>query len=190
MPRRGRVSSEQKQRIAELKNQLKVQSIEPLLSGEKNLLRCEMRSKKTDSSKSILGLSYFHDFNDLSESDLNNTYKSFLNTRIFSIYYNSHQLSFDFDAELEFLKNIKQKNPRGAWERYLLIHSIDDTILKHGSIDKFCEFMQLAGYNRMTTHRAAKKIQSTLSEKAQLNKMSRKVSASTLLDELHKKFAA
>lgn len=159
-----------------------------LMAGETNLLRGETRQLNTDAVASVFKLNRLNEFNQLAPDDLANTYKSFLNKRIFSRQYLPDQLQIDFNSEVGIMEQYKQS--RGGWLHYLTDMGLDITLMKFGSIDNFASLCADAGYSRMTTHRIKGRLQDMLSRKAYYDNHRGEVTTASLLYELQDKFAA
>ncbi|MFN6359055.1 MAG: phage/plasmid replication protein [Bacteroidota bacterium] len=161
-----------------------------VLENENNLLRGEIRLLKREPVKSQIGIVSLYDLINTDQSFIDDKYKTYLNKRIFSRQYISDQLELDFYGEVEILKELKQTNPRGAWQQYLMESNIEMTLLKFGNISKFGEMLAMAGYKRMQVYRIKAEVSKIMQRKGRNDKKRGEVSTGLLLNEIQEKFAA
>ena len=87
------------------------------------------------------------------------------------------------------MKSFIERNKRGAWMQYLAMYNIDEVLNGFGSIEKFIECWQQAGYKRRQLFTMKSEMKRMINTKSFLDNRRKKVTATALLDEVFQKFA-
>lgn len=157
---------------------------------ENNLLRGEMRLTSTKSVGKKLNISTIQNFNDFSENEVADIYKTFLNKMIFPKQFESTQSIIDFNKESEILKQCHRIYGRNFIDTYLALKSIDMLILEFGNLNNFKNFLSdtIQFGSRNTINNIMKKIESKLLFKANIDSQKNQLTPVALVDELQQKF--
>jgi hypothetical protein len=170
--------------------ELTYQKMDAVLDGEQNFMRAEVRALKSKPVAAILGVNSLAQLNQLSSTEISGSYNKYITTRIFAQLKTGRQLSFNFNSEVEIMRQHYLQHFRGGWQKYLINEGIDITLMKVGGIDMFGKICSEAGYSRMQVDRIKAELQQMLLQKAQIDKLREVVTPATLIAELHEKFAA
>jgi hypothetical protein len=157
---------------------------------ENNLLRGEMRLTSTKSVGKKLNISTIKNFNDFTENEVADIYKTFLNKMIFPKQFESTQSIIDFNKESEILKECHRIYGRNFIDTYLALKSIDMLILEFGNLNNFKNFLSdtIRFNSRNTINNIMKKIESKLLFKAIIDNQKNQLTPVALVDELQLKF--
>jgi hypothetical protein len=117
-------------------------------------------------------------------------YKTYLKNVIFSRSKFGSQILIDFDNEIKFYNSIKSKMPKGYFNYWLQINSIDSLLNMFGSVENVKRFLTDAGENRMTIHRNLSKIKELIATRGILSSTRKEVTPISLLNEIREKFVA
>lgn len=159
------------------------------LSGEKNLMRNEIRALHNPSVSRIFGIGTISHLNEVDNDYLETCYKNYLNSRIFGNDAKGTQLKLEFDTEVQIMRHFLQAT-RDGWKNYLLIDGLDISLNKLGGMDKWGELLSEAGMDRSLVFRTKAKTEQMLKDKAKMDRLRNKVTSATLISELKDKFAA
>jgi hypothetical protein len=151
---------------------------------ESNILRNEVKLKKTGIVRKRSGIHSIKQLIDSSDSYLTNLYNDYLNEKLFTGSY-SEQLTFDFDNEVQRLKALK-KEGRNAVIKWIASRGINSLIQELGSIEVLYQIISQAGFTKGTVSKEKDKIEELL----KYSKGIQKISISALINELQRTFAA
>jgi hypothetical protein len=163
----------------------KVEAITP-----ENFLRVEPRFRNTDSVKRYTTIQSVYDLTNIDSSDIETMYKTYLKNVIFSRSKFGSQILIDFDNEIKFYNSIKSKMPKGYFNYWLQINSIDSLLNMFGSVENVKRFLTDAGENRMTIHRNLSKVKELIATRGILSSTRKEVTPISLLNEIREKFVA
>lgn len=151
---------------------------------ESNLLRNEVKFKKTGIVQRRSGIHSIKQLKDSSDDHLTTLYNDYLNEKLFTGAY-SNQLTFDFDNEVQRLKALKNDG-RNAVLKWIASQGINTLITQFGSIDSVFQIMKEAGFTKGAISKEKDKIEDLL----KYSKGIQEISVSTLINELRETFAA
>ena len=155
-----------------------------------NFLRVEPRFRNTDSVKRYTNIQSVYDLTNIDSSDIETIYKTYLKNVIFSRSKFGSQVLIDFDNEIKFYNSIKSKMPKGYFNYWLQINSIDSLLNMFGSVENVKRFLIDAGENRMTIHRNLSKVKELIATRGILSSTRKEVTPISLLNEIREKFVA
>lgn len=168
----------------ELKHR-KIEAITP-----DNYLRVEPRYRNTDAVKRYTTIASTYDLINIDSSDIDTMYKSYLQNVIFSRAKVGSQMLIDFDNEIQVYNALKKQMPKGYFNYWLQINSIDTLLDMFGSIDNVKRFLSDAGETRQTIHRNINKIKELIATRGVLSSSRKDVTPISLLNEIQEKFVA
>lgn len=155
-----------------------------------NFARFEPRFKSTDAVKRYTTITSLNDLKKVDATDIDSMYKSYLNKVIFTRSKLGTQMLIDFNSEAQLFNSLKAQMPKGYFNYWLNINSIDSLLIRFGSIEGVKLFLVNAGENRMTIHRNIEKLQEIIATRGIILSSQNEVTPITLLHEIKEKFAA
>lgn len=156
----------------------------------KNLFRGEVRATRGKAVSKFFNFSTLSDLMELHSSEIDNSYKKYMSEIIFNSKNTEKQLSIVFEDEIQFFKELKEKFPRGYFNEWLHVISIDELFRMFGSIKTFQLFLRENGENRTNISRFTKKIQDLIEIRGQLSNIRKQKTASEQLHEIKTKLVA
>ena len=163
----------------------KVEAITP-----ENFARLESRFKSTDAVKRYTTITSLNELKRIDAADIDSMYKSHLNKSVFTRSQLGTQMLIDFNNEIQLYSTLKSQMPKGYFNYWLNINSIDALLVRFGSIEGIKQFLSDAGENRMTIHRNIEKLQEIIATRGVILSSRNEVTPITLLHEIKEKFAA
>lgn len=154
------------------------------------LARLEARLKKTDSVKRYTDINSLKELRTLEHTDIDFLYKSYLNKVVFTRANIGVQSLIDFDSEVQLFKTLKAQKPKGYFNYWLTLNSVEALLNNFGSIENVVRFLEQAGENRMSIHRHVVKLKDLISTRAFLSANKKEVTPMLLLNEIKERFAA
>lgn len=155
-----------------------------------NFMRVEARLVKHKSVIRHIHADTLHALLNTSAPDINQHYKSYLNNVIFSRSKIGEQLILDFYNETKFYNDLKAQKPKGYFNYWLQVNSIDALLDMFGSIACIEAFIYEAEQNRMTAYRNVQKVKELIATKELISTSRNEITPTSLLNEIRVKFAA
>lgn len=169
--------------------EMKAHKLDANLQGEKNLMRCEVKAKKTESIGSVLNISTLNDLLQMSNDAANHVYVRYLERKIFSKWHKPEQLLIPFDDQVEILKFYRERNKKAGWRDFLMVmQNTNEYIESIGGVEKFRQLLESAGYNRQNTYRIESIVIKRMKEAAALKMSVNKITPAMMMDELIQTF--
>jgi hypothetical protein len=168
--------------------ELKYSKIEAITPN--NFLRGEARFLKTPGVKRYTTIQNAYELKNVDPSDIDSMYKMYLQNVIFARSNMGDQMLIDFENEIQIYNSLKQKMPKGYFNYWLQLNSIDSLFSTFGSIDNVKTFLESTGENRMTIYRNINKLKELITTRGFLARGKKEVTPTSLLNEIRMKFVA
>lgn len=156
---------------------------------EVNFMRCEVKYKDTKTTQRATQIVSLSQLKGTLNEEINGFYSKHITDNVFCRKKIGFQSVLDFSSEVQIMKSFIEINKRGAWMQYLAMHNIDEVLNGFGSIDKFVDCWEKAGYKRRQLFTMKSEIKRMINTKSFLDSRRKKVTATALLEEVYQKFA-
>ena len=137
---------------------------------ESNFMRAEVKYKRTKNVITELQVQTYQALLQADTDQLNSSYNSYLNKRVFSKIHDGEQLTLNFTNEVELLKAYLVRHPRGGITKYLFSLGIDTAIELFGSLDGIKHLLEASDVPRSTVYRTIQQLNKEMQQKASLDK--------------------
>jgi hypothetical protein len=153
-------------------------------------MRGEARYLKKETINRYTGLSKVSDLLETTNEHLEDSYNTYLRKFIFSRVNMGEQMRIDFKSDIELFNRLKNDMPKGYFNYWLQIMSIDTIMANFGSLDNLELFLYEAGENRMSIHRFVKRVRELIHIKGIIDTSRNQITDVALLEEVKFKFVA
>lgn len=157
---------------------------------ESNLMRCEIRTLKSQCTQRTMHSETLADFKKLQPGDVMQIYNSYMQKNIFRTGIEAHQMQIDFSSEIELIKNMKKAHSKNLLLMHLASVNIDEYLQMIGGTNNLLKLYEQAGCSRAQIYRYRDTLQQILKLSQYTNRAASSVSVFQLVDELKSKFAA
>lgn len=155
-----------------------------------NLFRGEIRATKNKTVNRHFELNNLGDLLETAPEQLTTFYKTYLSDKIFKRVEMGDQAQIDFESEIQLYHTLKARRPKGYFNEWLHLCSIDTIMQMFGSLRGLELFLYECGENRMTVYRNVKKVQELIQVRGMLANVRKQVTPSEMLHEMQYKLTA
>lgn len=155
-----------------------------------NMARGEVRATKNKSVNRHFEINNLSDLLETAPDQINSFYKDYLNSIIFKRVDFGEQSVIDFESEIKLYHTLKKQRPKGYFNDWLQICSIDTLLKLFGSIRGIEMFLIECGESRMTIHRNIKRINDLIQIRGMMSNIRKELTPSEMLHELQIKLTA
>lgn len=99
-------------------------------------------------------------------------------------------LDLDWSTEVDYLRNLREKHPRGAFDQYLKMEGAEAVLNRFGSVDLLQAALNQAGYSRRTVYRKLNELQQAITRKGFLDNRRGETSTAQKIDHLRRVFCS
>lgn len=155
-----------------------------------NFARGEVRATKNKTVNRYFQINTIPDLLETPSEEINRFFKDYLNNTIFKRVEFGEQSLIDFDSEIHLYHTLKARKPKGYFNEWLHLCSIDTILSMFGSLRGLELFLKECGENRMTIHRNIKRVQELIQIRGMLSGIRKELTPTELLHELQTKLTA
>jgi hypothetical protein len=155
-----------------------------------NLARGEVRAIRNKTVNRYFQINTIPDLLETPPDEINRFFKDYLNEVIFKRVSFGEQSLIDFDSEIQLYHTLKTRKPKGYFNEWLHLCSIDSILKMFGSLRGLELFLYECGESRMTVYRNIKKVQELIQIRGMLSGIRKELTPTELLHELQTKLTA
>lgn len=169
---------------------LKLELDKALIEIPKNLMRGEIRATKNKTVNRYFEINNISDLLETPPEQIDSFYKDYLNNTIFKRVQIGEQSVIDFDSEIQLYQTLKARKPKGYFNEWIQLCSIDNLLSMFGSIRGIEQFLIECGESRMTVYRNIKRIETLIQIRGMLTNVRKQRTPTELLHEVQMKLTA
>lgn len=155
-----------------------------------NLARGEVRAVKNKTVNRYFQINTIPDLLETPPDEINRFFKDYLNEVIFKRVSFGEQSIIDFESEIQLYHTLKTRKPKGYFNEWLHLCSIDSILKMFGSLRGLELFLYECGESRMTVYRNIKRVQELIQIRGMLSGIRKELTPTELLHELQTKLTA
>ena len=99
-------------------------------------------------------------------------------------------LELDWNTEVDYLKQLREKHPRGAFDHYLKMEGAEAVLHRFGSVDLLRSALDEAGYSRRTVYRKLEALNKSITQKGFLDARRGDATTAQKIDKLRRLFCS
>lgn len=99
-------------------------------------------------------------------------------------------LELDWNTEVDYLKQLREKHPRGAFDHYLKMEGAEAVLHRFGSVDLLRSALAEAGYSRRTVYRKLDALNKSITQKGFLDARRGDATTAQKIDKLRRLFCS
>lgn len=164
------------------------------VSTPKDLTRAEVRwtkSKATGNTKTGPGIGRLIHLLEAEPEQLTEAYNRFLLKDVFRTPDGWQTvLELDYNTEVDYLKQLREKHPRGGFEHYWKMEGAERILHRFGSVDLLRSALAEAGYSRKTVYRKLDALNKSITQKGFLDTRRGEASTAQKIDKLRRLFCS
>jgi hypothetical protein len=154
-----------------------------------HFMRAEIRYTTGPSLSRHLKRNSYAEFVKMQPEEINERYIHHWKDNVFRVR-PKEQLTIDFDNHLDTLKAYKEKYPRGGFDKFLQVLSLDNILSTYGNLETLRYLLIEAGYARQYSYKAVDNLKDLLAQKAEFDRTNKRVTTMTLYNEVLDKICA
>lgn len=164
----------------------------PDIEIPQNLMRGELRAKKSATVGSIYRVNDLHSILSVGDQYRVEKYRATLKNQIFANGNNQEQLqifALDYDKEVRQIKALKEKYSRGGIDKYLAHRGLENLLEEVGNLENLRQMLLDAGYSDKYTFRVVRKLEENMKAMSFFQSGNQKENLTKLYNEVYMKFA-